>query len=155
MRRACGSDRSRLPAVSSARLLLERHLGLLWVSGEVSGYIRAASGHQYFTLKDASAQVRCVFFRHKAQGLAVALRDGLAVEVRATPTIYDARGDFQLAIETVRLSGPGVLYERYLQMKAALEAAGWFDRSASARCRASRAGSASSPRSTLRLCATC
>ncbi len=113
--------------VSSARLLLERHLGLLWVSGEVSGYIRAASGHQYFTLKDASAQVRCVFFRHKAQGLAVALRDGLAVEVRATPTIYDARGDFQLAIETVRLSGPGVLYERYLQMKAALEAAGWFD----------------------------
>ncbi len=113
--------------VSSARLLLERHLGLLWVSGEVSGYARAASGHQYFTLKDASAQVHCVFFRHKAQGLALALRDGLAVEVRATPTIYDARGDFQLAIETVRLSGPGVLYERYLQLKTALEAAGWFD----------------------------
>ena len=113
--------------VSSARLLLERHLGLLWVSGEISGFTRAASGHSYFTLKDASAQVRCVFFRHKAQGLSFTLRDGLAVEVRATPTIYDARGDFQLSVETVRLAGLGALYERFLRMKAALEAAGWFD----------------------------
>jgi len=113
--------------VSSARLLLERHLGLLWVSGEISGFTRAASGHSYFTLKDASAQVRCVFFRHKAQGLPFALRDGLAVEVRATPTIYEARGDFQLAVETVRLAGVGALYEKFLRMKATLEAAGWFD----------------------------
>ncbi|MGA8032467.1 MAG: exodeoxyribonuclease VII large subunit, partial [Casimicrobiaceae bacterium] len=113
--------------VSSARLLLERHLGLLWVSGEISGFTRAASGHSYFTLKDASAQVRCVFFRHKAQGLPFALRDGLAVEVRATPTIYEARGDFQLGVETVRLAGVGALYEKFLRMKAALEAAGWFD----------------------------
>ncbi|MGE5089340.1 MAG: exodeoxyribonuclease VII large subunit [Candidatus Levyibacteriota bacterium] len=113
--------------VSSARLLLERHLGLLWVSGEISGFTRAASGHSYFTLKDASAQVRCVFFRHKAQGLPFALRDGLAVEVRATPTIYEARGDFQLGVETVRLAGVGALYERFLRMKAKLEAAGWFD----------------------------
>jgi exodeoxyribonuclease VII large subunit len=113
--------------VSSARLLLERHLGLLWISGEISGFTRAASGHSYFTLKDSSAQVRCVFFRHKAQGLPFALRDGLAVEVRATPTIYEARGDFQLGVETVRLAGVGALYEKFLRMKAALEAAGWFD----------------------------
>lgn len=113
--------------VSSARLLLERHLGLLWVSGEISGFTRAASGHSYFTLKDSSAQVRCVFFRHKAQGLPFGLRDGLAVEVRATPTIYEARGDFQLGVETVRLAGVGALYEKFLRMKAALEAAGWFD----------------------------
>ena len=53
--------------VSSARLLLERQLGLLWISGEVSGCSRAASGHIYFTLKDSTAQVRCVFFRSKAQ----------------------------------------------------------------------------------------
>ncbi|HEV2218923.1 MAG TPA: exodeoxyribonuclease VII large subunit [Casimicrobiaceae bacterium] len=113
--------------VSSARLLLERHLGLLWVSGEISGFTRAASGHSYFTLKDASAQVRCVFFRHKAQGLSFILRDGLAVEVRATPTIYDARGDFQLSVETARPAGLGALYERFLRMKTALEAACWFD----------------------------
>ena len=113
--------------VQSARLLLERHLGLAWIAGEVAGCTRAASGHLYFTLKDASAQVRCVFFRHKAQGLAFALRDGLAVEVRATATIYEARGEFQLTVETVRLAGLGALYERFLQRKRALEAAGLFD----------------------------
>lgn len=113
--------------VASARLLLERHLGLLWISGEVSGCTRAASGHLYFTLKDASAQVRCVFFRHKAQGLPFTLREGLAVEVRATPSIYEARGDLQLNVETVRLAGLGALYERFVQLKTALAAAGLFD----------------------------
>ena len=113
--------------VASARQLLERQLGLAWISGEVSGCSRAASGHIYFTLKDANAQIRCVFFRHKAQGLAFTLREGLAVEVRATPTIYDARGEFQLNVETVRLAGLGALYERFLQMKSTLAAAGLFD----------------------------
>src|SRR6478672_1264828 len=113
--------------VSSARLLLERHLGLVWIGGEVSGCTRAASGHLYFTLKDASAQIRCVFFRHKAQGLAFSLREGLAVEVRATPSIYEARGEFQLNVETVRLAGLGALYERFVARKRALEAAGLFD----------------------------
>jgi exodeoxyribonuclease VII large subunit len=113
--------------VSSARLLLERHLGLMWISGEVSGCTRAASGHVYFTLKDASAQIRCVFFRQKAQGLAFTLREGLAVEVRAVPSIYEARGEFQLNVETVRLAGLGALYERFLARKRALETAGLFD----------------------------
>ena len=113
--------------LSSARLILERHLGLAWISGEISGFTRAASGHCYFTLKDAAAQVRCVLFRQKAQGLGVALTDGLAVEVRATPTIYEARGEFQLNVETVRLAGLGALYERFVRLKARLEAAGWFD----------------------------
>jgi exodeoxyribonuclease VII large subunit len=112
--------------VASARLLVERELGLTWVGGEISGCSRAASGHLYFTLKDAHAQVRCVFFRHKAQGLAFPLREGLAVEVRATPTIYDARGEFQLNVETVRQAGLGALYERFLQLKATLAAAGLF-----------------------------
>ncbi len=112
--------------VSSARLLLERHLGLIWVAGEVSGYTRAASGHMYFTLKDATAQVRCVFFRTKSQGLAFVMRDGLAVEVRATPSIYEARGEFQLNVDNVRIAGQGALYERFLRLKEKLEAAGWF-----------------------------
>jgi exodeoxyribonuclease VII large subunit len=112
--------------VSSARLLLERHLGLVWVGGEISNFTRAASGHCYFNLKDEQAQVRCVFFRHKAQFVAFALRDGLAVEVRATPSIYEARGEFQLNVETVRLAGVGALYERYERLKARLDAAGWF-----------------------------
>jgi exodeoxyribonuclease VII large subunit len=112
--------------VSSARLLIERHLGLAWISGEVSNCMRAASGHSYFLLKDDQAQVRCVLFRHKAQLLGFALRDGMQVEVRATPTIYEARGEFQLNVESVRLAGVGALYEQFARLKARLEAAGWF-----------------------------
>ena len=112
--------------VSSARLIIERHLGLTWISGEISGFSRAASGHCYFALKDDRAQVRCVLFRNKAQLLNVALKDGLAVEVRATPTIYEARGDFQLSVDTVRLAGLGVLYEQFAKLKTRLDAAGWF-----------------------------
>ena len=113
--------------VSSARALLERHLSLGWVRGEVSNFSRAASGHAYFLLKDEQAQVRCVLFRHKAQLLDLALRDGMQVEVRATPTIYEARGEFQLNVETVRHAGVGALYEKFARLKARLEAAGWFD----------------------------
>ena len=112
--------------VSSARLIIERHLGLVWVSGEISNYMRAASGHCYFNLKDAQAQARCVLFRQKAQHVPFALRDGLQVEVRATPSIYEARGEFQLNVENVRLAGLGALYEKFAQLKAKLEAAGWF-----------------------------
>jgi exodeoxyribonuclease VII large subunit len=112
--------------VSSARLLIERHLGLAWISGEVSNFTRAASGHAYFLLKDEQAQVRCVLFRHKAQLLGFALEDGMQVEVRATPTIYEARGEFQLNVETARLGGVGALYERFARLKARLDAAGWF-----------------------------
>ena len=112
--------------VSSARLILERHLGLVWVSGEISNFTRAASGHCYFNLKDAQAQVRCVFFRHRAQFADFTLRDGLAVEVRATPSIYEARGEFQLNVDNVRLAGQGALYEKFARLKARLEAAGWF-----------------------------
>jgi exodeoxyribonuclease VII large subunit len=113
--------------VSSARLIIERHLGLLWVSGEISNFTRAASGHCYFNLKDAQAQARCVLFRQKAQHVLFALRDGMQVELRATPSIYEARGEFQLNVENVRLAGVGALYEKFAQRKARLEAAGWFD----------------------------
>ena len=112
--------------VSSARLLIERHLGLMWVGGEISNFTRAASGHCYFNLKDAQAQVRCVLFRTRAQNVDFALRDGLAVEVRATPSIFEARGEFQLNVDNVRLAGVGALYERFARLKARLEAAGWF-----------------------------
>jgi exodeoxyribonuclease VII large subunit len=112
--------------VSSARLLIERHLGLAWISGEISNFTRAASGHCYFVLKDTQAQARCVIFRQRSQLLDVVLRDGLSVEVRATPTIYEARGEFQLTVEAVRLAGLGALYEKFAALKARLDAAGWF-----------------------------
>lgn len=112
--------------VGSVRRLLERQLGLCWVSGEVSNYLRAASGHIYFVLKDGEAQVRCVLYRSKAQFLDFALKDGQRVEVRAVPTLYEPKGEFQLGVETVRLSGLGALYEQFARRKARLEAAGWF-----------------------------
>src|ERR1039457_1786995 len=112
--------------VSSPRLLIERHLGLAWISGEIWNFTRAASGHCYFVLKDSQAQVHCVIFRQRSQLLDVLLRDGLSVEVRATPTIYEARGEFQLTVEAVRLAGLGALYEKFAALKARLETAGWF-----------------------------
>src|SRR5207244_5148669 len=112
--------------VTSARLALERHLGLVWVTGEISNFSRAPSGHCYFSLKDAQAQVRCVFFKSKAQFTKFSLHDGLQVEVHATASMYEARGEFQLNVDIVRLAGAGLLYERFARLKARLEAAGWF-----------------------------
>ncbi|MDR0251104.1 MAG: exodeoxyribonuclease VII large subunit, partial [Burkholderiales bacterium] len=118
--------------VNSVRLMIERQVGLVWVAGEVSGFTRAASGHCYFVLKDDKAQVRCTLWKTKALALGVgrpaglSLRDGQHVEVRATPTLYEGRGEFQLNVDTVRLAGQGALYERFLQLKAALEAEGVF-----------------------------
>lgn len=124
---------SQAPVVSVSELnrrvrqLVERELPLLWVAGEVSGFTRAASGHCYFSLKDAQAQVRCVFFRHKAALLDFALENGMQVEVRALPTLYEARGDFQLSVETVRRAGLGLLYEAFERLKKTLDAEGLFD----------------------------
>jgi exodeoxyribonuclease VII large subunit len=112
--------------VASVRRALEREIGLVWVAGEISNFTRAASGHCYFNLKDAGAQVRCVFFRHKAQHAGFALKDGLAVELRATASVYETRGEFQLNVETIRLAGVGALYEQFARLKARLDAAGWF-----------------------------
>src|SRR5450432_1348206 len=84
--------------IAATRLLIERNLPLMWVSGEISNFTRAASGHCYFVLKDTQAQVRCVFFRNKAALTGFPLRDGLQVEVRAQPTLYEARGEFQLNV---------------------------------------------------------
>lgn len=112
--------------VAAARGALERDLGAVRVSGEVTGFLRAASGHCYFGLKDASAQVRCVLWRTKARLVDFTLKDGLAIEVSAGATLYEPRGEFQLAVDSVRLAGAGLLYERFAQLKARLEAQGWF-----------------------------
>jgi exodeoxyribonuclease VII large subunit len=109
-----------------ARQLLERRLPLTWVAGEISNCRRYDSGHCYFTLKDAGAQVECVLFRQKAQLVGWQPQDGMQVEVRAWPTLYEARGRFQLNVETMRRSGLGALYEAFARLKAKLEAEGLF-----------------------------
>lgn len=110
-----------------ARALVEGGMPLLWVAGEVSNFTLASSGHCYFSLKDAQAQVRCVFFRHKAAMLDWKPENGMQVEVRALPTLYEARGEFQLTVETVRRSGLGALFEAFERLKRKLEQEGLFD----------------------------
>ncbi|MFO1318932.1 MAG: exodeoxyribonuclease VII large subunit [Burkholderiales bacterium] len=109
------------------RELLEGSLPLMWIRGEISNFTRAASGHCYFSLKDAQAQVRCVLFRHRAQLVDAPLGNGVEVEVRAVPTLYEARGDFQLNVDFVRRAGLGALFEAFERLKRKLEAEGLFD----------------------------
>ena len=109
------------------RELLERNLPLMWVAGEISNFKRYDSGHCYFTLKDAQAQVDCVMFRGRAQALGWQPQDGVKVEVRALASIYEARGKFQLNVESMRRAGLGALYEAFERLKAKLEQEGLFD----------------------------
>jgi exodeoxyribonuclease VII large subunit len=109
-----------------ARDLIERNLPLMWVAGEISNFTRAASGHCYFSLKDAQAQVRCVLFRQKAQLHDWQPANGMQIEVRALPSFYEARGEFQLTVEAMRRAGLGALYAAFEQLKAKLLAEGLF-----------------------------
>jgi exodeoxyribonuclease VII large subunit len=111
----------------SVRDTLERRFPLAWVAGEISNLRPAASGHLYFTLKDEAAQVDCVMFRSRAAALDWRPADGMRVEARALPTLYEPRGRFQLNVEHMRRAGLGPLYERFLRLKAKLEAEGLFD----------------------------
>ncbi|CAH1749219.1 Exodeoxyribonuclease 7 large subunit [Thauera humireducens] len=110
-----------------AREALEAALPLMWIAGEISNLTRAASGHLYFTLKDANAQVRCAMWRNRAQLLAFRPENGMRVEVRALATLYEARGDYQLNVETIRPAGIGDLAEAFRRLKDKLAAEGLFD----------------------------
>ena len=110
-----------------ARSAIERHVPLLWVAGEISNYKRYDSGHCYFSLKDEAAQVDTVMFRHKAQYLDWVPENGMQVEVRATATVYEARGKFQLVVDAMRRAGLGALYAAFEKLKARLEKEGLFD----------------------------
>ena len=106
--------------------LLERSFPLTWISGEISNFTRASSGHWYFTLKDDAAQVRAVMFRGRAQYAGFVPREGDRVEVRALVTLYGARGDYQINVEAIRRAGVGSLFEAFQRLKEKLDAAGLF-----------------------------
>ena len=101
-----------------AKEVLEQSFPLFWVSGEISNLTRAASGHWYFSLKDAGAQVRCVMFRGRNSYLDWTPKEGDKVEARALVTLYEARGDFQLTIEFLQRAGAGALFEAFEKLKA-------------------------------------
>ncbi len=110
-----------------ARDLLESTFPMVWVEGELGSVSRPASGHLYFTLKDARAQVRAAMFKPKSQWLKFLPREGMRVLVRGRLTLYEARGDYQLILDHMEEAGEGALRRAYDELKARLEAEGLFD----------------------------
>ena len=99
----------------------------VWVEGEISNHSRPASGHVYFTLKDAGAQLRCVMWRSDAARLKIALQDGMLVEAHGSLGLYESGGQYQLYTKILRPLGEGALYAEFLRLKGMLEAEGLFD----------------------------
>ena len=110
-----------------ARALLERGFGSLWLEGEISNFARPGSGHWYFSLKDAAAQVRCAMFRQRNSLVKFTPRDGQKVLVRARVGLYEPRGEYQLLIEHIEDAGVGALKRQFEELAARLAAEGLFD----------------------------
>jgi len=109
-----------------ARDMLEGAFGNVWIEGELSGISRPASGHLYFALKDARAQVRCALFKPKSQWLRFTPTDGKRVLARGRLTLYEPRGEYQLIIDHLEEAGEGALRRALEELKARLDAEGLF-----------------------------
>jgi len=100
----------------------------IWVAGEISNLSRATSGHMYFTLKDQTASIRCAMWRQYALRLSSLVQDGQSVEAHGYVDIYEAGGQLQFYVDTIRLAGEGLLYQQFLQLKTKLEAEDLFNK---------------------------
>lgn len=109
-----------------AKMLLETQLPLLWIDGEISNLSQPSSGHWYFTLKDAGAQVRCAMFKGRNSRVRFAAQHGQQVLVRAKVSLYEGRGDYQLIVEHMEEAGLGALQRAYDALKHNLEQEGLF-----------------------------
>lgn len=108
------------------RVLLERGFGSLWLEAEISNFARPSSGHWYFSLKDASAQVRCAMFRQRNMLSAFTPRDGQKVLVRARIGLYEPRGEYQLIVDHLEDAGLGALKRQFEELSAKLNQEGLF-----------------------------
>ena len=106
---------------------LQARFNPVTVRGEITGFSRAASGHCYFSIKDAQGQIRCAMFRRAASQLDFSPRDGELVELRGKLGVYEQRGDLQLIVESLQRAGQGAWFEQFLRLKAQLQAEGLFD----------------------------
>ena len=106
--------------------LLEQQVGEIWVTGEVTNLRLQSSGHIYFTLKDAGAQLNCVLFRGEAQVDRSLLQDGRKVTLQGEVTVYEPRGQYQLRVTKVELQGIGALQAAFEKLKQKLKAEGLF-----------------------------
>ena len=111
---------------TKVRRLLEKEMGSVWVTGEVTNLRAQSSGHMYFTLKDAGAQLSCVLFRGEAVSHRQALQDGQKVVLRGDLTVYEPRGAYQLRVTVVELQGIGALQVAFEKLKQKLQAEGLF-----------------------------
>src|SRR3954471_18903650 len=108
------------------RRLLEKHVGLVWVTGEITNFRSQGSGHLYFTLKDATTQVSCVLFRGEYQVDRSFLQDGRKVNLQGEVTVYEARGQYQLRVVALELEGIGALQAAFERLKQKLNTEGLF-----------------------------
>ncbi|MFE8151517.1 exodeoxyribonuclease VII large subunit [Brenneria goodwinii] len=111
----------------TVRQLLEMEMGQVWLSGEISNLSQPSSGHWYFTLKDERAQVRCAMFRNSNRRVTFRPQNGQQVLIRASITLYEPRGDYQLLAESMQPAGDGLLQQQFEQLKQRLAAEGIFD----------------------------
>ena len=107
--------------------LITSSFGVLWVTGEVSNFRRQASGHWYFTLKDAGAQLRCVMWRSSTARLSFVPQDGMQVLARGSLDLYEAYGQHQLMVSYLQPAGIGALQQAFEQLKSRLAEEGLFD----------------------------
>ena len=110
----------------SIRGTLETKFGAVWVQGEISNYKLHPSGHQYFTLKDARAQIACVIFRSTMPPLRQPLADGAQVQVYGQVSVFEARGQYQLSVQILQPRGLGLLQAKFEALKRKLEGEGLF-----------------------------
>src|ERR1700732_715480 len=108
------------------RVLLERGFGTIWLEAEISNFARPSSGHWYFTLKDAGAQVRCAMFRQRNMLCPFTARDGQKVLVRARIGLYEPRGEYQLIVDHMEDAGLGALKRQFEELSAKLKQEGLF-----------------------------
>lgn len=112
---------------SEVRLTLELQFQTLWLQGEVSNFVAAASGHWYFSLKDSAAQVKCAMFKMANRNSSFRPQNGQQVLIRARISVYEPRGEYQLLAEFIETAGAGLLKQQFEQLKAQLQAEGLFD----------------------------
>src|SRR5437660_3324635 len=111
---------------TQVKRLLEKEVGLVWVTGEVTNLRAQSSGHIYFTLKDAAAQLNCVLFRGESVANREILQDGQKLAVQGDLTVYEPRGQYQLIVRAVELQGVGALQLAFERLKRKLQAEGLF-----------------------------
>lgn len=109
------------------RYFLEEHIAPLWVTGEVSNFVKASSGHWYFTLKDPNAALRCACFQARARGVKTLPENGMQILAHGRISLYETRGEYQFIVDMIEPSGDGLLQKKFNELKEKLYKKGLFD----------------------------